>query len=103
MYVNETSQPLPVAKVDLSDAVLLLLSASGESEDVIQQGIFYQQNGAKLIVITASSHSTAAGIGDVVLTYDTPEVQAITGGSTLSQLPVIYFLEQITMGVQKVD
>lgn len=103
LQINETAQPLPVTKVDLSDTVLLLLSASGESEDVMQQGIFYQQNGAKLIVITASSHSTAAGIGDVVLTYDTPEVQAITGGSTLSQLPVIYFLEQITMGVQKLD
>ncbi|WP_301672402.1 hypothetical protein [Lactiplantibacillus plantarum] len=51
-------------------------------------------------LLTASSHSTLAGIADVVLTYDTPEVQAISGGSTLSQLPVVYYLEQLAMIIQ---
>ncbi|AVK64273.1 MurR/RpiR family transcriptional regulator [Lactobacillus sp. CBA3606] len=100
LQIAETTQPLPVQHRDLSQTVLLLLSVSGESEAVIQQGLYYQQSGAHLIVITASSHSTAAGIGDVVLTYDIPEVQAVSGGSTLSQLPVVYFLEQLAMGVQ---
>jgi len=100
MMLSDTHQPHPVRKRDLADTVLLTVSVSGESEDVIEQGVYYQQNGAKIIAITASSHSTLAGIADVVLTYDTPEVQAISGGSTLSQLPVVYYLEQLAMAVQ---
>ncbi|MCM8651721.1 MurR/RpiR family transcriptional regulator, partial [Lactiplantibacillus sp. E932] len=73
---------------------------SGESEDIIEQSVYYRQSGAKEVAITASSHSTLAGIADVVLTYDTPEVQAISGGSTLSQLPVVYYLEQLAMIIQ---
>jgi len=73
------------------------------TDDVIQQGIYYQQSGAKLVAITASSHSTLAGIADVVLTYDTPEVQAISGGSVLSQMPVVYYLEQLAMTVQPLE
>lgn len=103
MMISNTLQPHPVTPHDLSGTALLMLSVSGESEDVIQQGIYYQQNGAKLIVITASSHSTLAGIADVLLTYDTPEVQAISGGSSLSQLPVVYYLEQLAMSAQPLE
>lgn len=103
MMMTTPWQPHPVRKHDLSTTVLLLLSVSGESEDVIQQGLYYQQSGAKLVAITASSGSTLAGIADVVLTYDTSEVRAISGGSSLSQLPVIYYLEQIAMTVQPLE
>ncbi|WP_318767292.1 MurR/RpiR family transcriptional regulator [Lactiplantibacillus carotarum] len=103
MLMNNTFQPHPVRALDLSSTVLLMLSVSGETEDVIQQGVYYQQHGAKLIAVTASSRSTLAGIADVVLTYDTPEVQAISGGSTLSQMPVIYYLEQLAMTVQPLE
>ncbi|EQM52747.1 RpiR family transcriptional regulator [Lactiplantibacillus plantarum EGD-AQ4] len=100
LMLTDTGQPHPVQPQDLSDTVFLVLSVSGESEDINEQGVYYQQNGAKVVAITASSHSTLAGIADVVLNYDTPEVQAVSGGSTLSQLPVIYYLEQLAMIVQ---
>ncbi|WP_102115637.1 MurR/RpiR family transcriptional regulator [Lactiplantibacillus plantarum] len=100
LMISDTSQPHPVQQQDLSDTVFFALSVSGESEDIIEQSVYYRQSGAKVVAITASSHSTLAGIADVVLTYDTPEVQAISGGSTLSQLPVVYYLEQLAMIIQ---
>ncbi|RRK10394.1 MurR/RpiR family transcriptional regulator [Lactiplantibacillus garii] len=100
MMLSNVFQPRPVRPHDLSGTVLLMLSVSGETDDVIQQGVYYQQNGAKLIAITASSHSTLAGIADTVLTYDTPEVRAISGSSIISQMPVVYYLEQLAMTVQ---
>lgn len=100
MLLANAFQPRPVGQIDLADTVLLILSVSGQTNNIIQQGLYYQQNGAKLIGITASAHSTLAEIADITLTYDIPEVQAISGGRALSQLPVVYYLEQLAIMVQ---
>jgi len=93
-------QPKPLARRDFSDTLLILLSVSGETPQVLNQAKFYQENGAKTMSITANRYSTLAQLVDFNISYNVPEVRMADLNLT-SQIPVVFLLEQIGIKAHK--
>lgn len=100
LSITDPFQPKPLARRDFSDTLLLLLSVSGETAQVLQQAKFYQENGAKTMAITANRYSTLAQLVDFNISYNVPEVLMAHLNLT-SQIPVVFLLEQIGIKAHK--
>lgn len=94
LAITDPFQPQPISARDYSKTLIILLSVSGETEEVITQASYYRQNGAKALAITANNNSTLAKIVDYNLSYDIPE-KKIGSLNLTSQIPVVYLLEQL--------
>ncbi|MFC6171182.1 MurR/RpiR family transcriptional regulator [Loigolactobacillus jiayinensis] len=69
----------PGTNRDFSDSLLILLSVSGETEEVLQQARFYKEHGASTLAITADAYSTLAQLADFDITYNVPQIQDVQG------------------------
>ncbi|AEV94466.1 MurR/RpiR family transcriptional regulator [Pediococcus claussenii] len=94
LTINDPFQPKPIAKRDYSDTLIIFLSVSGETSQVLDQARFYQESNAQTMVITSDVSSTLAQLADTTITYDIPEVKTDDLNLT-SQVPVVYILERI--------
>lgn len=100
LSIIDPFQPKPLARRNFSDTLLILLSVSGETPQVLQQAKFYQENGAKTMAITANRYSTLAQLVDFNISYNVPEVRMADLNLT-SQIPVVFLLEQIGINAHK--
>lgn len=93
------SSECPFLNHDFDDqSVLLAISQSGESADVLETVLMAKRNGAKIIAIVNKTASTLAGISDLVLPINCgPEIGVAATKSFTSQ---ILLLAGITSHIQ---
>lgn len=77
------------------DAVVIALSVSGETEQVIEMVNRFKQNKCKIISITNRNSTTLAKISDFNLSYYVMESDIGNHINTTTQVPVIYLIEAI--------
>ena len=77
------------------DAVVIALSVSGETEQVIEMVNRFKQNRCKIISITNRNSTTLAKISDFNLSYYVMESDIGNHVNTTTQVPVVYLIEAI--------
>ena len=94
-FVKDPFYPLRNASEDFTESAAIILSVSGETEQVLEQMEALKEQGSKIISITNTSGNTLAKNSDVNLAYHlTPEVVGKEVNIT-SQVPVTYLLETL--------
>lgn len=73
----------------------IILTVSGETEEIIQRLVSLKNTGMKTIVITNSASSPAAKMADLAICYYVPSIRNGDFYSSATQVPVIYILESI--------
>lgn len=99
--VTDPFYPSPVQS--MSNTVLVALSVSGETAQMINLLDGYKKNQVTIISLTNTSQSTIARMSDLNFPYYMPLVYAFSklGGVNLTtQLPVIYLLESLTYRIR---
>lgn len=81
--------------------VLIILSESGETREVIDQINLYKRNNAKILAITNKPESTIARMADAHISYFVKDIILPQTYNISSQVPVIYILERLTKELQK--
>ena len=79
----------------VDDLVVIALSVSGETEQVIEMVNRFKQNQCKIISITNRNSSTLAKISDFNLSYYVMEADIGNHVNMTTQVPVIYLIEAI--------
>lgn len=88
----------PNPTYDLTGNVLVALSVSGETEQVLIQTESHREHGSKVISITNTAECGLARISDVNLNYYMPVVfppKALGPHNVTTQLPALYYLETL--------
>lgn len=75
--------------------VVIILSVSGETPEVIQQISGYQQKGCALICITSSAQGTLAKMSDLTLAYHLKLRVSEPVTDFSSQIPALYIIEML--------
>ncbi|EUJ38622.1 MurR/RpiR family transcriptional regulator [Brochothrix campestris] len=75
-------------------SVMIILSVSGETEQVLEQARNMLSNGSKVISITNTAHNTLASLSDINLSYYVPQ-EKMTHANITTQLPVLFLLEAL--------
>lgn len=98
-YIDDPFYPTP--KYEGKDNLLIVLSVSGESREVIAQVEQYKQKQVKVISITNTENCTVARMADVSLTYYMPLIMLDREYNVTTQVPLVLILEMIGHKVQE--
>lgn len=79
----------------MSEAVVIALSVSGETEQIIQMAGEFKKNGCKIISITNKGTSTLSKLSDYNLSYYVTDHEMKNHINITTQIPVIYLIEAI--------
>ncbi len=91
-YIKDPFYPNPGEQFE--NAVMIILSVSGETDQVLLQAQNMREYGSKIISITNTTKNTLAGLSDVNIPYFvTPEMVDRTNITT--QIPVLFLLESM--------
>ncbi|MCI1894471.1 MAG: MurR/RpiR family transcriptional regulator [Lactobacillus sp.] len=94
LAITDPYYPFPLHTPILQNTVMVALSVSGESHQVIEMASRAQQNGVYVIAVTNHADSTLAQLSDMVIAYYMPEMKH--GDLNLTtQVPIIYLIELI--------
>ena len=96
-YIDDPYYPVPAGFYD--GAVIVVLSVSGETEQVMEQLRRFIRFNCAIVCLTNSETSTIAKMSDVCLTYYMP-IDRVQYGDLTTQVPVIFILERIGKKVQ---
>lgn len=94
-YSQHIEDPYFPITTNLHDTVVIALSVSGETQQVIQLANRFKQHDYILISITNKSSSTLAKLSDYNLSYYVTERLVNQEYNITTQVPVIYLLETI--------
>ncbi len=83
--------------------VLIVLSESGETREVIDQVRLYRQLGSKILTITNHPHSTIDKMADGGIYYFVKDVVLPQTYNISTQVPVVYILETLARELSKVE
>ncbi|KRM24582.1 MurR/RpiR family transcriptional regulator [Latilactobacillus graminis] len=92
LSINDPFTPMGMQQTGVANTLLVVLSVSGETPEVLTQVEQYRLGNGKVLAITNSTHSTLARLADIVIPYYMPEEKNGSLNNT-TQLPVIYILE----------
>lgn len=81
--------------------LLIVLSESGETREIIDQIRIYQSQHTKILAITNKPNSTIDKMADASLYYYIKDIVLPQTYNISSQIPVIYFIERLTRELQK--
>lgn len=95
LSIIDPFQPEPFSDRDFTKTLLILVSISGETDQVLAQARYYKKNGAETIALTANSYSILNQITDFSISYDTQQNRKGHINVT-TQVPIVYTLEQIS-------
>lgn len=96
-YIDDPFYPVPAGFYD--GAVIVVLSVSGETGQVMEQLRRFIRFNCAIVCLTNSETSTIAKMSDVCLTYYMP-IDRVQYGDLTTQVPVIFILERIGKKVQ---
>lgn len=92
-YIDDPYYPAPINKIEHN--VLIALSVSGETKEVIDQLKMYQSKHSTIITITNRPNSTIDKIADISIYYYVQDVVLPHTYNISTQVPVVYILERI--------
>ncbi|WP_099221749.1 MurR/RpiR family transcriptional regulator [Listeria costaricensis] len=82
----------PNAGEQFENAVMIILSVSGETDQVIEQAQNMREYGSKIISITNTSKNTLASLSDVNIPYYVTQ-EMVDRTNITTQIPVLFLLE----------
>lgn len=85
----------PVFQGNSAETVVVALSVSGETEQVLHMASQLKSRGCALISITNSANCTLSRMSDCSLTYYMPEIKAAGLYEITSQVPVLCLIEML--------
>lgn len=91
-YIEDPYYPIVA---DMANTVVIALSVSGETQEVIKLAGRFKEHQCRLISITNSSSSTLARMSDQNLSYHMTERVVEDEYNITTQVPVIFLLETI--------
>ena len=103
-YVDDPFYPIP--DEFYKDLVIIVISTSGESREMIEKVHKFKTLNAMTIAITNSATSTIAKLSDFSLSYYVPtekRTNDISVQNMTTQVPVVYLLEQLGKEVSKLN
>ncbi len=98
-YIDDPFYPVPIGYYE--GAVLIVLTVSGETKELINQLERFASFNCAIIAITTSEISTIAKMADLVLAYYFPMDTLDFSVNITTQIPATYFLERIGKETQK--
>lgn len=98
-YIDDPFYPAP--NYEGEKALVIVLSVSGESREVIEQVKQYRCKQVKVISITNSANCTVAVMADIALTYYMPLIKLDREYNVTTQVPLVLLLEMIGHKVQE--
>jgi len=81
-----------------SEDVIVLVSISGSTKDIIDVAEIARENGVKIIVITNYSKSPVARYADIIL-YTVRREGPLEGGSMVSKISQLYLIDVLCTGI----
>ncbi|MDO5415940.1 MAG: MurR/RpiR family transcriptional regulator [Lachnospiraceae bacterium] len=94
-YSQHIEDPYYPIVTDLEDTLVIALSESGETQEVIKLAGRFMNHGCRLLVITNGASCTLGKMADLCLTYYVQEVIVREEYSVTTQVPVLYILETL--------
>ncbi|MFC6314476.1 MurR/RpiR family transcriptional regulator [Lapidilactobacillus achengensis] len=93
--ITDPFQPRYFGNYDLHDTLLIVLSVSGTTDELVVRAGNFKSHGAKVIAITNHENSPLGRLADVTVSYYMPERVTDDHINLTTQIPVVYLLETI--------
>ncbi|MGV8927510.1 MAG: MurR/RpiR family transcriptional regulator [Ewingella sp.] len=85
----------PINSDMYQDALAIILSVSGETEEIIRIASQFRLQNCKIISLTNSENSTLARMADLNISYHMPPILLEGQYNITTQIPVLYIIETI--------
>ena len=96
---NPANYPINFIYQNISSKIcVIVLSVSGETEEIIEYLQHFKRNNSSIICITNSTKSTIAKLSDVCIPYYITE-ESFEGSNITSQVPALYTVEYLARQV----
>ncbi|MBM7689234.1 DNA-binding MurR/RpiR family transcriptional regulator [Enterococcus ureilyticus] len=86
----------PIPQRGFENTLVIILSVSGETSELIKQVTDFKRSGAKILSITNDEHSTIARLADYNISYYMPDERSIYTDPYINittQIPVVTLIE----------
>lgn len=98
---NPANYPIHFIYQNISSKIcVIVLSVSGETEEIIEYLQHFKKNNSCIICITNSTNSTIAKLSDVCIPYYITE-ESFEGADITSQVPALYTIEYLARKVHQ--
>ncbi|MCR4458732.1 MurR/RpiR family transcriptional regulator [Pseudescherichia sp. L3] len=95
-FSNHVDDPyFPVTNDMAKNALAIVLSVSGETEEILRFASQFSLHRCKVMSITSHEHSALAKLADFNLSWHIPQTRILGGYDLTTQIPVIYILETL--------
>lgn len=95
-FSNHVDDPyFPVTNDMAKNALAIVLSVSGETEEILRFASQFNLHHCKVMSITSHEHSALAKLADFNLSWHIPQTRISGGYDLTTQIPVIYILETL--------
>ncbi len=98
--IDDPFYPIPNHMLD--EGVIVVLSVSGETKEVIDKIRYYKSKKATIVSITNNGMSILAKLSDISINYYMPEVILGDKYNVTTQVPVMVILEQLALKVRQI-
>jgi len=92
LSIADPFMPFGMHEVVIHEALLIVLSVSGETTETISQVQQFKMGKGRVLAITNQANSTLASLADLVIPYYMPEEKNGSLNNT-TQIPVVFILE----------
>jgi glucosamine--fructose-6-phosphate aminotransferase (isomerizing) len=103
VVVAEASEVLHYYHTSYHDAVVVLVSRSGESVEIVHAAQELKRQSTRVIAVTCESNSSLARLADTVLGVNTPPDDFVAIQSFVGTLLTHYFLGAAVLGQSRAD
>jgi len=95
-FSNHIDDPyFPVTSDMAKNALAIVLSVSGETEEILRFASQFNLHHCKVLSITGHEHSRLSRLADFNLSWHAPQTRITGGYDITTQIPVIYILETL--------
>ncbi len=92
-YSQHIEDPYYPVAADMEGTVVIILSESGETQEIINLAERFREHNSRLLAITNGGSCTLAKMADCSLAYYVPEFRVKGEYNVTTQVPVLYLLE----------
>ena len=94
-FSNHIDDPFPVTNDMARNALAIVLSVSGETEEILRFASQFSLHNCKVLSVTSHEHSRLAKLADFNLSWHVPQTRIAGVYDITTQIPVIYILESL--------
>ena len=95
-FSNHIDDPyFPVTNDMTKNALAIVLSVSGETEEILRFASQFSLHNCKVMTITSHEHSRLAKLADFNISWHAPQMRIAGVYDVTTQIPVIYILESL--------